>query len=538
MKKIRQTVLDGFLNVLTKIGVRGRDKRLGALPSPPINLSRGDLTNLYTADDIVARLCDLPAKTMTRKWLNISGVDDPSAAADVIAAGTKIGIRQATREAVTWGRLYGSALVIMGIDDGREMNEPVDESSIKSIDYLLVLDRNDLQIKSLVPEFGASFGRPETYEIINFSTEAAAQLVTMPVIHHTRVLRFDGVLTPRERRDELNRWNDSAVTRVYEAIRDFSMSYAGVSVTMQNLGTTIYSVKGLAKMLASDKDELLLQRLQALDLAKSVTNAVPVDADGESLTTLQQQFTGVDKVLQRIDQRLSAAIGWPVTVLMGRSPAGMNATGENDLAIFYDTMEGEQLDETPKLERFYRYLMLSSDGPTGGKELDGWAIKWNKLWQESQGDQAETRLKTAQADALNIDSEVYTAEEAANSHYAGDEFSVDVDLDEETRATDKIEIAKDIPGVDLRDPTGEGGGGDDEKVADEAMTGVQITALQSVLVAFNNGQLTQMQAVEMLQLTYQLTMADAFRLVGPEIAKQSPSVVVTVPPVPVPPIEE
>ena len=148
MKKIRQTVLDGFLNVLTKIGVRGRDKRLGALPSPPINLSRGDLTNLYTADDIVARLCDLPAKTMTRKWLDISGVDDPTEAAAVISAGTKIGIRQATREAITWGRLYGSALVIMGVNDGREMNEPVDESNIKSIDYLLVIGRWDLQIRS------------------------------------------------------------------------------------------------------------------------------------------------------------------------------------------------------------------------------------------------------------------------------------------------------------------------------------------------------------------------------------------------------
>jgi phage-related protein (TIGR01555 family) len=530
------SVLDSFINAVTRVGVAGRDKRLAALPAAPLNLQRGELTNLYSADDIVARLCDLPAQTVTRKWLDIAGVEDATEAAAVLKAGHELGIRQSTRKAITWGRLYGSALVIMMIDDGRPMDQPVDEGAIRSIDSLIVLDRWDLQIRKRTTELGPNFGEAEVYEIINIDRVVSKKLTAQPLVHHTRVLRFDGVLTPTERKIELDYWNEPAVTRVYEVVRDFSMSYAGAAVSMQNLGTMIYAIKGLAEALASDKDNLLLKRLQALDMAKSVANAVPVDADGEELNTLKQQLAGVDKILERFDIRLAAAIGWPVTVLMGRSPAGMNATGENDLAIFYDTMEGSQLDETPKLERFYRYLMLASEGPTGGQELDGWSIKWNKLWQESQGKQAETRLKIAQADALNIDRDVYSAETAATSHYAGDEFSIDINLDEEAMEAAKIEPADEIPGVDLRDPTG-AGGEPDAKPADEAMAAGQITALQGVLMAFNEEKLTREQAISTLEITFQLSRLEAAKLVGPEIEKEPepPTVPGGPPPPPAPP---
>jgi phage-related protein (TIGR01555 family) len=465
---MRKLITDGFVNILTGLGIMGQDARQSATVGGPTELSYSELDNLYSADDIVARLCDLPAQTMTRKWLQITGADDPVAAAEVLDAGAKLKIKKAFRKAITWGRLHGSALIIMIIDDGRPMDQPVNEEGIREIEDLLILDRWDVQIRSRVTKFGKGFGDVETYEILSsaqhYSGTGQTLEIPNPIVHASRVLRFDGVLTPKRRMDELQGWNDSAVTRVYEVIRDFQSSYGGSAAAMQNIGAMIYKIKGLAKMLTADKDDLVLRRLSLLNQSRSSFNMLPLDSDGEDVSPIGNSFTSAKDILQRWDQRLAAAIGWPVTVLMGRSPAGMNATGENDLAIFYDTMQGEQEDLTDHARIFYRYLMKSTNGPTGGKELKGWSPKWHGLWQESQGEQAKTRLTIAQADAMNIDRGVYTSEEAANSHYAGDEFSIDIQLDQEARATDEIEAADDIPGTDLRpeqkEPEDDGEGGD------------------------------------------------------------------------------
>ena len=454
-------ITDGFVNLLTGLGISGRDARQSATIGGPTELSYAELDNLYAADDIVARLCDLPAQTMTRKWLQITGIDDPGMAADVMTAGRKLGIKRSTREAITWARLYGSAVIVMIIDDGRTMDQPVYEDGIRQIDDLIVLDRWDLQLRTVNTVFGKDFGRPDTYEILVSAAtpffglhrkESGQSDIVNPVVHASRVLRFDGTLTPRRRKQALNGWNESAVTRVYEVIRDFQTSYAGSAAAMQNIGAMVYKIKGLAKSLASDKDELILRRLSLLNQSRSSFNMLPLDADGESVDPLGNTFTSAKDILERWDHRLAAAIGWPVTVLMGRSPAGMNATGENDLAIFYDTMQGEQETLTENIETFYRYLMKSKKGPTNGREMEGWSLKWNGLWQESEGERAKTRLAIAQADAMNIDRGVYTADEAADSHYSGDEFSIEIQLDTEARATDEIDAADEIPGVNLREP--------------------------------------------------------------------------------------
>jgi phage-related protein (TIGR01555 family) len=471
---LREFVTDGFVNLLTGLGVVGKDPRQSAYGSGPMTWSREEMDNLYSGDDMIRRICDLPAKTMTRKWLQIHGVDDPQAAADILEAGRKLGIKKSVKQAITWARLHGSALVIMVINDGRPMDEPVNEERIQEIEALVVLDRWDLQIESVNTEFGANFNKPETYQIL-FSAatsitglagqegaSAAMQLQTQPIVHASRVLRFDGVETPKQRKRDLQGWNDSAITSVYDVVRDFSMAYSGTAISLGNMGTMLYKIKELSKRLAADKDNLVLQRLMLMNQAKSAVNMIPLDADGESVEPMGNPLSGAKELLERWDVRLAGALGWPVTVLMGRSPAGMNATGENDLAIFYDTMEGDQDDLTEPVERFYRYLQKSKRGPTKGKELEGWAVKWNTLWQESQGEQAKTRLAVAQADALNIDRDVYTAEEAANSHYAGDEFSVDIQLDTEAREADKLKPAEEIPGMELRPNPEEGESGPEE----------------------------------------------------------------------------
>jgi hypothetical protein len=81
--------------------------------------------------------------------------------------------------------------------------------------------------------------------------------------------------------------------------------------------------------------------------------------------------------------------------------------------------------------------MAQKDGPTKGKVPDNWSIGWHPMRSPSAKEDAETKWLIAQADDKNISNQVYTAEEAANSHYGGDTFRPDIVLDKDARAAMK-----------------------------------------------------------------------------------------------------
>lgn len=64
-----------------------------------------------------------------------------------------------------------------------------------------------------------------------------------------------------------------------------------------------------------------------------------IDKD-DDFSTHQYTFSGLSDVYQQfIMPDISGAAGIPVTRLFGRSPAGLNATGESDLQNYYDKIE-------------------------------------------------------------------------------------------------------------------------------------------------------------------------------------------------------
>ncbi|NIR95684.1 MAG: DUF1073 domain-containing protein, partial [Gammaproteobacteria bacterium] len=115
---------------------------------------------------------------------------------------------------------------------------------------------------------------------------------------------------------------------------------------------------------------LIQARMQLLDMSRSDVRAVVLDAEGEEFSRQNFNWAGIKDPFTIMMLRLSSAARIPVTVLMGQSPAGMDATGESDIRWFYDQTEAhrEKYFE-PKLRELIRLITLAKDGPTGGKEL-------------------------------------------------------------------------------------------------------------------------------------------------------------------------
>lgn len=118
-----------------------------------------------------------------------------------------------------------------------------------------------------------------------------------------------------------------------------------------------------------------------------------VDKDS-TITNSQYTFTGLQDVYDAMCLDLAGASRIPVTKLFGRSPAGMDATGESDLINYYDYVD--TLRESvlrPILERVLPVAYLS----VWGAVPEDVEISFPSLWTPTAKDVAEIALKKSQA---------------------------------------------------------------------------------------------------------------------------------------------
>jgi phage-related protein (TIGR01555 family) len=263
------------------------------------------------------------------------------------------------------------------------------------------------------------------------STNAAPNPIR---VHHSRVIRFEGISSSNRRTRWDNwGWGESVLGRLVNVLQDFDTSFATIPVLLQDFAQAVFKMKGLADALAADSEALVAQRLAELNKGRSIVRAVVMDAE-DDFKREATPLSGLPEVLDRECAFLTALSGMPKSLLMGDDPAGMNATGDANVRWFYDDLRGErELNERPKWNALIKLIFQSTEGPTGGVEPEKWSIAFGEMWLPTATETADTRLKTAQADKLYADAGVLTPEEIASSRFGGDEWSADTRLDAESR---------------------------------------------------------------------------------------------------------
>ncbi len=223
--------------------------------------------------------------------------------------------------------------------------------------------------------------------------------------------------------------------------------------------------------------------------------------------------------------RMSAAARVPVTILMGQSPAGMNATGESDIRWFYDTIESSQKNTIePALRRVLMLLMLSKSGPTSGQLPESWSIQFPSLWQMTPEEQANVEKTTAERDAIYLDRGVVTPEEVAVSRFTPDGWkpSTQINIEERVAILEAGDLDDDIENTPTLE-TGEPVPTTDD-VANTALNGAQTTALVDVATKVQNGDLDKESGVAIvLAANPALSQQEAEAIVGEEDTERPPS---------------
>ena len=413
---------DGWMNVLTGLGAAGRDKRLASVAVPE-ELKQQTLEDLYRADDIAQKMVDRIPKEMFRAGYEIKA-KTPKIQDSIKEYMGRLNADELFRQAIKWARLHGGVGVILGVNDGRQAYEPVDWKGIKSIDWMAVLDRWQLQWRTIQTDLTKpGFGLPLTYQIQSVNAESAQ---ANQEIHADRVIRFEGVEIPSRAFITNNYWGDSVLSAPFAPLQNFNGAFDSAGHIMHDFLQRVFEMENLTDLLASGEDGLVQQRMQLLDMTRSVVRAIVIQK-GESFKQDAANLSGIPEMLKAISNRLVAASGMPHTVLLGEGSEGQT-TGRSEETDFYNSISHEQ--ETylkPKQMRLIEYILAAKDGPKA--EIKTIDIVYNPLWQMDDAEEAGIYKTKAEADSLYLQNGVVDPDEVAKARFSSPDSQIQIDTE-------------------------------------------------------------------------------------------------------------
>lgn len=389
----RRPVGDGLENVVAGLGT-DRDKRSYSVWSDPRILTRQELENMYRGSWLAKKIVNIPADDMTREWLHVMFDDESEASQFAIEQAEKrFALKRKVNEALRWSRLYGGALIIIGTKD-KDLAKPLDVKNIRKGDlrYLHVVDRWRVSGAAALNRDleSPNFGMPDSYVIAESTV----------LVHHTRVLRFNGSKLPYFAWLRNAMWDDSELQHAMDSLMNCDTTTQAIATMLFESNVDVVKSEGLSDVLASkDGEAKVTKRFQVAALLKSFNRLLLLDGS-ESYEKKQNSFANLDKVLEKFMIDVCGAADIPMTRLFGQSAAGLSATGDNDIRNYYDMVSATQESELrPQMEYLYEILVRSELGAMP----DDFRFDFNSLWQLSETEQATVEKTRAERDQIYVD---------------------------------------------------------------------------------------------------------------------------------------
>ena len=427
---------DGYVNTILGHGMKSRDPfamgKFGGAESWLVDYREAD--NMYTFNGLARRIISLPAEDALRKGFDIksSGEDiDKSTERKLKSRIEDLDVKKQLSLALEWDRLHGGAAVLMIADDGGTLEDPLNLQRLRRIERLDVYEPEDISFTSemlYTDPSDPNYGKPQFYNIIGLWGNAF-------MVHESRLLLFHGGDISNYYRRMRNGWGAT----VFEQVRAELLHYSGGNdLAFMALGRLSQGVLKLANMndlLMNDEGEMAVQkRLNLIDMARHMMNTIALDTE-DDYDQKNMSLASVDKVLDEFQQAVCSATGIPATLLFGRSPAGMSATGKSDLENYYNLVEGiQQHTLRHPLSRLIDVVANCSE--YGINLPNDWYIKFESLWNESEKEEAETKklkadARLAKANAINtlVQAQVLDVSEARAMLAEDEDYIIDRTID-------------------------------------------------------------------------------------------------------------
>lgn len=372
---------DGLINMVSRLGT-GADKSAHYRYIRSV-ITQTDVDAAYRTS-IFKKAVDIPPGDMVRAWRSYKGVDEDQITA-IEKEERRLKVRWKVREANILARKDGNSVILIGAggNASSELN-PLNISQ-GGLKYITVLSKAHITPHERDRDPNSpTFNEPSYWTLKNDQQTR---------VHPSRVIKFTG--SPIREDYTWDGWGGESLFAVMQrAITNNDQIAGAIAALVDEAKVDVIKLKNLMANLATEAGEsLLVRRFAAVNTLKSIVSAMVIDGDDEyDQKTLN--FAGLTDIQNNAMIIVAGLCDIPVTRFWGRSPAGLNSTGESDLRNYYDGINaGQTLDLGPTIEPMDECLFRSALGDRP-EEL---FYEWNPLYQVGEKEAADIEKTFADA---------------------------------------------------------------------------------------------------------------------------------------------
>ncbi len=359
----RMRVQDAFSNELARLGFDTPNLLEGTQYSMArIGRDFLMLNSLYREHWIVRRIIATIPEDMTKNWIKITSQVKPDLLRRFDLELRRTQLISKITKGLKWGRLYGGAVAVMLVKgQGDDLSQPLNVDAIMPGDFagLAVFDRwngvypsGDLETNIEDPEFGL----PKFYNVADPETGVNVR------VHHSRCLRFIGNDLPYWEEIAEQYWGGSVIESVFDELKKRDNVSWNIAQLTFMANVRVMKMKDLGQLLSAtdvNSQKELYQTLQAQNMLLSNMGVQVMDAE-DGMESHQYTFGGLADCYKNFIMDICGAAEIPATRLFGRSPEGMNATGESDLQNYYEMItKNQESTLRPILNKLLPVLCMS-----------------------------------------------------------------------------------------------------------------------------------------------------------------------------------
>ena len=389
----QQRTNDAFQNPMTRTGVfTPNPLETTAYPLTRFTRDWQTINSLYRSHWIVRRIIDVVPEDMIKNGYHILTQLSPDQIKKIVRCDRTTRTSRRILEGLKWGRLYGGAGALIMIEGHEnQLDQPLDYDTVMPGSYkgLLVLDRwsgvtpEDKLVEDISdPEFGM----PEYYTV-------SSDALTVGIrVHHSRIIRFMGRPLPYLEQLAETYWGASELEHVFDELRKRDNVSWNIAMLTFMANLRVMKMDGMSQVLAVGNEQAQMQLYNTVQGMNAMmnNNSLQVLGENDSYETHQYTFGGIGETYDRFMMDVAGAAETPVTKLFGRSPAGMNATGESDMQNYYDTIEEKQEAELrPVYDKILPIMFIS----TLGGIPDDWDYEFNPIRRPRDDEMADLASK-------------------------------------------------------------------------------------------------------------------------------------------------
>jgi len=396
------------------------------------------------------RISEVIATEMTRKWITLqaTGDGDKTEKIKLLAeAIEKFKVQDRFREIAEHDGFFGRSHLYLEVgpegtvDNREELKTSIGDGRADDATTKLKVTKGSLRYLKVVEPvwcYPASYNSNDPLKTTWYNP--STWFVQGKEVHVTRLLTFVGREVPDLLKPAYAFGGLSLSQMAKPYVENWLETRQSVSNLISSFSVPILSTD-LSTLLEAQGDELF-KRAELFNSFRDNQNLMLLNKDKEDYKNVTTPLSELGLLQAQSQEHMASVCGIPLVKLLGISPAGLNATAEPEIRVFYDNIAAfQQKLFKDRLTRVINFIQLSEFGVID-PEI---GYVFEPLWSLDEKGEAEVEKTRAETDAVYEGAGAIGPEDIRR-RLAGDPSSPYHGLDPEALPEQPVDETGGLPG--------------------------------------------------------------------------------------------